>query len=40
MTTPPHMVAYRAVTVILTLAILAGIGLGLAGLGPLSGLAL
>lgn len=38
MRTPPHVVAFRTVTVAITLLILLGVGLGLAGLGPVSGL--
>jgi hypothetical protein len=38
MTTPPHAVAFRAVTVVITLLVLLCVGLGLAGHGPASGL--
>jgi hypothetical protein len=38
MRTPPHVVAFRVVTVTIALLVLLGVGLGLAGLGPASGL--
>ena len=38
MTTPPQVVAFRTVTVAVTLLILLVVGLGLAGLGPAGGL--
>jgi hypothetical protein len=38
MRTPPHVVAFRITTVTIALLILLGVGLGLAGLGPASGL--
>ncbi|MGH3156768.1 MAG: hypothetical protein ACRDNF_09370 [Streptosporangiaceae bacterium] len=34
--TPPHVVAYRAVTVAITVLLLLLVGFGLAGHGPLS----
>ena len=36
MRTPPHVIAYRSVTVVITLMILLSAGLGLAGYGPLA----
>jgi hypothetical protein len=36
MRTPPHVIAYRSVTVAITLMILLFAGLGLAGYGPLA----
>lgn len=36
MRTPPHVVAYRSVTVALAVLILLSIGLGFAGYGPLA----
>jgi hypothetical protein len=38
MKTPPLVITYRAITVVLTLAIIALVGLGVAGHGPLGGL--
>jgi hypothetical protein len=38
MRTPPHVVAFRTVIVTTSLLILLGVALGLAGLGPASGL--
>lgn len=38
MRTPPHVVAFRTVIVTFALLILLGAGLGLADLGPASGL--
>jgi hypothetical protein len=38
MRTPPHVVAYRSAAAALTVVILASIGLGLAGDGPLAAL--
>lgn len=38
MRTPPLVVTFRIVTVAVTLLILLGVGLGLAGFGPVSGL--
>jgi hypothetical protein len=38
MTTPPLIIAYRAITVVIALAIIALVGLGMAGHGPLGGL--
>ncbi len=38
MRTPPLVVTFRIVTVAVTLLILLGFGLGLAGFGPVSGL--
>jgi hypothetical protein len=38
MRTPPHVVAYRAVTSVITAMILASVGFGLAGHGPLTAL--
>jgi hypothetical protein len=38
MKTPPHVIAYRSVTVAITLLILLGLGLGAAGYGPLTAL--
>jgi hypothetical protein len=38
MRTPPHVVAYRAVTSVLAAAILLSVGLGMAGYGPLAAL--
>jgi hypothetical protein len=35
MPTPPHVIAYRVVTVALATVILAAVGFGLAGRGPL-----
>ena len=39
MSTPPHVVVFRVVTVAVTVLVLLGLGLGLAGRGPLAGLA-
>jgi len=39
MTTPPHVIAYRVVTVALATVILVVAGFGLAGRGPLGALA-
>ncbi len=38
MTTPPHVIAYRVVTVALATVILVAAGFGLAGRGPLGAL--
>lgn len=38
MKTPPLIITYRAITVVITLAIIALVGLGIAGHGPLGGL--
>jgi hypothetical protein len=38
MKTPPLVVTYRLITVVISLAIIVVIGLGMAGLGPLGGL--
>lgn len=38
MRTPPLVVTFRIVTVAITLLILLAVGLGLTGLGPVSGL--
>jgi hypothetical protein len=35
MKTPPHVVAYRSITAVITTLILLSIGLGFAGYGPL-----
>jgi hypothetical protein len=35
MKTPPHVVTYRVITIVITLTIILVIGLGMAGLGPL-----
>jgi hypothetical protein len=37
MKTPPLIITYRAITVVITLAIIALVGLGIAGHGPLGG---
>jgi len=38
MTTPPHVIAYRVITVALATVILVVVGFGLAGRGPLGAL--
>jgi hypothetical protein len=38
MNTPPLVVTYRLISVVISLAIIALVGLGMAGLGPLAGL--
>jgi hypothetical protein len=38
MKTPPLVISYRLVTVLISLAIIALVGLGMAGIGPLAGL--
>jgi hypothetical protein len=37
MKTPPLIITYRAITVVITLVIIALVGLGMAGHGPLGG---
>jgi hypothetical protein len=38
MTTPAHVITYRVIIVLITLAVLLMVGLGLANLGPLAGI--
>jgi hypothetical protein len=38
MRTPPLVLTYRLITVVISLAIISLVGLGMAGIGPLAGL--